>query len=242
MFLDEYHTVDGGDVCITAEQASRFAKEVAGDFNPIHDVNARRFCVPGDLLFALVLGHFGLSQRMTFRFHNMVGQGVPLRFQERDDGMIAVEDNAGKLYLEAERSGESTREETAIEDFTRRYVEFSAHNFPHYLKPLLAEKGVMFNPQRPLVIYDRMSFDLQELNPDEPGLDLAGSSLEVNGKRAVARLEFRMTSGGNTAGTGYKQLVVSGLRPYDPNIMEEIGAAYDRLKADYEFRTARHGE
>lgn len=242
MFLDEYHAVENDRVRITAEQASRFAKEVAGDFNPIHDAGNRRFCVPGDLLFALVLGHFGLSQRMTFRFHNMVGQGVPLRFQARDDGGIAVVDDTGKLYLEAERDGETTRDESGIENFTRRYVEFSAHNFPHYLKPLLAEKGVMFNPQRPLVIYDRMSFDLQELNPDEPGLDLAGSSLEVNGKRAVARLEFRMTSGGTTAGTGYKQLVVSGLRPYDAKIMEEIEAAYDRLKADYEFKTARHGE
>ncbi len=234
MFLDKYHTVNDGCVRITAEQASRFAKEVAGDFNPIHDVAARRFCVPGDLLFALVLARFGLSQRMTFYFHHMVGQDVPLRFRERDDRAIVVEDVAGKLCLEAERNGELTRDESGIEAFTRCYVEFSANNFPHYLKPLLAEKGVMFNPQRPLVIYDRMSFDLEELNPDQPGLELSGSSLREEGKRALARLEFRMTSGENTVGTGYKQLVVSGLRPYDAKIMEEIETAYDKLKAAYE--------
>ena len=67
MFKD-FYAQRGEYVVISAEQASHFAKGVAGDYNPIHNPDARRFCVPGDLLFALVLAKFGLSRHMTFRF------------------------------------------------------------------------------------------------------------------------------------------------------------------------------
>jgi len=234
MFLDEFHTLAGGRVRISAEQASRFAKGVAGDYNPIHNPDARRFCVPGDLLFALVLARFGLSQTMTFRFLSMVGDGTPLCFQEHDDGRIRVCDDAGKCYLEVERSGEVTRDEAVVEAFTRCYVAFSGKNFPHYLKPLLEEKGVMFNPRRPLVIYDSMGFSLERLDGLAPALELARSSLEVSGKRGDALLEFRIQAGGEPIGTGSKKLVVSGLCDYDPAAMDEIVTEFYRLKAAYE--------
>lgn len=234
MFLDEFHTPAGDRVAISAEQASRFAKGVAGDYNPIHNPDARRFCVPGDLLFALVLGRFGLSQRMDFRFLNMVGDGTPLCFQEGDDGRIRVCDEGGKCYLEVERSGEVTRDEAVVEAFARCYVAFSGKNFPHYLKPLMEAQGVMFNPRRPLVIYDSMGFSLERLDGLAPALELSNSSLEVNGKRGDCLLEFRIQSGGEPIGIGSKKLVVSGLCDYDPAAMDEIVAEFYRLKAAYE--------
>lgn len=234
MFLDEFHTPAGDRVTISAEQASRFAKGVAGDYNPIHNPDARRFCVPGDLLFALVLGRFGLSQRMDFRFLSMVGDGTPLCFQEQDDGKIRVCDEGGKCYLEVERSGEVTRDEAVVEAFTRCYVAFSGKNFPHYLKPLMEAQGVMFNPRRPLVIYDSMGFSLERLEDLTPALELSNSSLEVNGKRGDCLLEFRILSGGEPIGIGSKKLVVSGLCDYDPAAMDEIVAEFYRLKAAYE--------
>ncbi|WP_290797756.1 DUF3581 family protein [Halomonas sp.] len=234
MFLDDFYSPAGGRVCISAEQASRFAKGVAGDYNPIHNPDARRFCVPGDLLFALVLARFGLSQRMDFRFLSMVGDGTPLCFQEHEDGLIRVCDDNGKCYLEVERSGETTRDEAVVEAFTRCYVAFSGKNFPHYLKPLMEEKGVMFNPRRPLVIYDSMGFSLDRLAGLVPELALDRSSLAVNGKRGDCLLEFRIQSGGATVGTGSKKLVVSGLCDYDPTAMDEIVTEFYRLKAAYE--------
>ena len=36
MFLDRYHSIQDGKVLISATEGSRFAKEIAGDFNPIH--------------------------------------------------------------------------------------------------------------------------------------------------------------------------------------------------------------
>lgn len=234
MVFDEFYTEQDGRVCVHAEQASRFAKEVAGDLNPIHNPDARRFCVPGDLLFALVLARFGLYERMTFRFHSMVGDKALLSFQRRGEGRITVEDMAGKVCLEAAHEGEVTTNDAVVEGFARKYVAFSGLNFPHYLKPLFEEKGVMFNPQRPLVIYDSMDFALESLDMAEPGLEFAGSSLEVDGKRADALLQFRLTDSGKMIGAGSKKLIVSGLRPYDAGVMDEVVAEFYRLKAAFE--------
>ncbi|WP_404413678.1 DUF3581 domain-containing protein [Vreelandella aquamarina] len=232
--FEDFYTQDGDQVVISAIQASRFAKGVAGDYNPIHNPDARRFCVPGDLLFALVLERFGLWQQMEFRFTNMVGADTPLRFHETDDGVVQVCDDQGKCYLTATRSGEVTHDAAAIDAFTRCYVAFSGKNFPHYLKPLMETQGVMFNPKRPLVIYDSMGFRLERLDTRAPGLELADSSLSVHGKRADARLEFSINSGGQAVGVGSKKLVVSGLCDYDSAQMDAIVAEFYRLKAAYE--------
>ena len=57
MTLDiaQYVTSTDRSMQFSQQQASQFAKGVAGDFNPIHDVGGKRFCVPGDLLFACLL-------------------------------------------------------------------------------------------------------------------------------------------------------------------------------------------
>jgi hypothetical protein len=234
MFLDPYHTRTGSRLRISAQQASDFAKRVAGDFNPIHDAGARRFCVPGDLLFALVLGRFGLSRHMDFHFRSMVGDGTPLILQEEGEGRLVVSDDDGKRYLEVVHSGEVTRNEAVVEAFTRCYVAFSGRNFPHVLKPLLEAQGVMFNPRRPLVIYDSMGFSLERLDLSQPALELVDSTLDVNGKRGDVLLEFRITDAGEVVGSGSKKLVVSGLCDYDAAAMDEIVAEFYRLKAAYE--------
>ncbi|WP_249975886.1 DUF3581 family protein [Vreelandella olivaria] len=233
MFKD-YYAQRGEYVVISAEQASRFAKGVAGDYNPIHNPGARRFCVPGDLLFTLVLVKFGLSRQMEFRFTNMVGADTPLKFSEAENGDLHVCDESDKCYLQVVRSGEITRDEVAVEAFARCYVAFSGKNFPHYLKPLMEQHGVMFNPKRPLVIYDSMGFSLERLDGFSPDLALNQSSLEVQGKRAEALLEFSIESGGQAVGVGSKKLVVSGLCDYDAMEMAAIVDEFYRLKAAYE--------
>ena len=52
MLLEKYVQGNGEYFSFTRKQASDFAKQVASDFNPIHDEDAKRFCVPGDLLFS----------------------------------------------------------------------------------------------------------------------------------------------------------------------------------------------
>ncbi|WP_017430923.1 DUF3581 family protein [Vreelandella jeotgali] len=233
MFQD-FYTQRGDDIVISAEQASRFAKGVAGDYNPIHNPDARRFCVPGDLLFALVLERFGLSRHMEFYFLSMVGADTPLTFSRAVSGDIHVTDAAGKCYLEVVRSGDTTFDRDVVDAFTRCYVAFSGKNFPHYLKPLMEAHDVMFNPKRPLVIYHSMGFTLERLDGLAPDLALSRSSLEVQGKRADALLEFAISSAGEPLGVGSKKLVVSGICDYDAAAMDAIVEEFYRLKAAWE--------
>ncbi len=230
MFLDSYVREADGLVRISATQASRFAKEVAGDFNPIHDPDAKRFCVPGDLLFCLVLSRYGLSQRMSFAFTGMVGDNVGLRLPAEPGALIELTDETGKCYLRVERDGAVTRDPALVERIARSYVSFSGHNFPYILAPLMARHKVMINLERPLVIYESMSFDLDSLDLADPTLELADATLEVAGKRGDAYLHFHFGAGGRTVGSGQKKLVLSGLREYDEEAMQRFIEQYNRRK------------
>ncbi|WP_323751071.1 DUF3581 family protein [Marinobacter sp.] len=231
MFLDRFYSIENDRIIITARQASLFAKEVAGDFNPIHDVDARRFCVPGDLLFAIVLSRFGLSSSMTFKFQSLLGAEVPLEFRESEDGTIEVCDEGGKVYIEVNRRGEQTLDETAVEEFIRCYVSTSGKNFPHTLKPLMESHGVMFNPDRPMVMYQSMSLGLKQLNTPNPDLKLSNTNLEATGKRGNVTLDYDLLSDGEAVGEVSKHIMLGGLREYCPVAMEQVIEEFYRLKA-----------
>ncbi len=213
-------------VHISAHQASSFAKDISGDFNPIHDPGNKSYCVPGDLLFALVLAKYGLSRRMRFTFTGMVRDDTDLLFPDLPGNPFAITDRKGKSYLQVERHRETSANACLIEKLTRNYVAFSGQNFPHILVPLMAEHQVMINPARPLVIYDSMSFALDHLTVTDPRLDLTETTLEITGKRAEARLYFQVHEDDQPIGTGFKKLILSGLRPYEETTIQELSEVY----------------
>ena len=230
MFLDSFHSKENGFIQITADQASEFAKGVSDDFNPIHDPDSRRFCVPGDLLFALVLSSYGISQRMSFSFKGMVGALTPLVFPDTDASRLEIVNDKGKEYLHVERSGDVSQSPALIEAMIRNYVVFSGHNFPGILVPLMAEHNVMINPARPLVIYEGMSFNLDHLAFSNPVLELSAATLKVSGKRGDAELHFGISDAGRPVGTGLKKLVLSGLRDYEESAMQGMCDLYQARK------------
>lgn len=220
MYLDAFHTDSQRRIRISAAQASHFAKSIAGDFNPIHHEGAKRFCVPGDLLFSLVLAKYGISPKMCFVFKGMVGDNTELHFTETDAGEFDITDTANpdKVYMTVKREGEPHYDTTRIENLTRGYVAFSGTNFPHTLAPLLAKHNVMLNPDRPLVIYERMQFEITDWDFQHPELRLSDATLDTNGKRGEVKLHFDIvsTSRNTVVGFGFKKLLLSGLRPHDP--------------------------
>lgn len=230
MFLERYHSIQDGKLFISAQQGSRFAKEVAGDFNPIHNPDERRFCVPGDLLFALLVARFGLHKHMTFHFRSLLGASVPLTFREDADGLIRVYDDRDKVYIEVEREGDYTDDQSIIEHLIRSYVAASGKNFPHTLKPLMEKRGVMFNPDRPMIMYQSMDLTLDTLDAPEPELELGHAELVPEGKRGNVSLDYRLLSHGTEVGQVSKKLVVSGLRDYDPEAMNAVVEQFYRLK------------
>lgn len=227
MFLSNYFKKENQSVTITPAQASDFAKSIAQDFNPIHDEGAKRFCVPGDLLFALVLNQYGLSQKMTFNFAGMVGDGVQLQFPDDVAEDFDIRDSKDKCYLEVHRSGDVRHCDSQIESFIRKYVAFSGLNFMHILVPMMKQHQVMINPARPLVIYESMSFDLTTLDFIEVSLKLVKQDLQIEGKRGDVTLTFELLSGDTIVGTGVKTLVMSGLRPYEQESALQMCDAYE---------------
>ncbi len=105
MFIEQYYSEENQKVNFTRQQASDFAKEIADDFNPIHNVDAKRFCVPGDLLFAVALSKTGLCQKMTFNFSGMVTDSVSLNIPEKVGLETRIVGDNDKEYLNFNVSG-----------------------------------------------------------------------------------------------------------------------------------------
>jgi hypothetical protein len=232
MIIDQYFSQHDGRIRFTREQGSNFAKQMANDFNPLHDVDAKRFCVPGDLLFALVLAKYGVSQHMEFVFSGMVTADVELILPE-PSGALRIQDADGREYLRVTRTGEATRDESLIGNLTQSYVAFSGQTFPHILVPLLAEQRVMIHPDRPMVMYQSMTIDLDRLDIAQPRLQADANRLDINGKRGSIELAFHLTDGGEIVGRGRKHMLVSGLRDYDEDIVTSAIAIYNNSKLEF---------
>jgi hypothetical protein len=228
MLLAPFFTTKNNLISVSAQQASDFAKQQCFDFNPIHDPENKRFCVPGDLLFSLALNVYGVSESMSFTFTNMVGADVGLVFPDTDADTIIITNEQGKSVLEIERKGNINKDKKFVESLIKNYGQFSGQNFPTLLMPLMKEHGVMFNPSRPLVMYNSMSFEFNCVDfNDEMQLKLANSSLDVEPKRANSFLHFDLFDGDKLAGKGIKRLVIAGLKPYDDEVITEFAKGYE---------------
>lgn len=233
MNLEKYYTREGSKLSFTRQQASDFAKTVAGDFNSIHDVDSKRFCVPGDLLFSVIVQHYGLRQTMGISFSGMVGDDVILILPEVDAREISIYDENDKKYLDISTNGQHSKDDGLINSLTRNYVKFSGHNFPHVLVPLMKENNVMINTERPLVIYDHMRISLDTLDIDTVDLTLTDNVFRLYGKRGDVALNYDLRCNGETVGKGQKKMVLSGLREYDQDKIDQLIQVYNERKNQY---------
>lgn len=230
MNLNNYFLSSGDKFEFTRQQASQFAKNIAGDFNPIHDQDNKRFCVPGDLLFAVVLQHYGVREQMKYEFAGMVSDQTPLQFIEQEKDTISIRDDKGKSYLTVSCTGEQSRDENLINQLIKSYVGFSGRTFPHVLVPLMERQQLMINPDRPLVIYNSMLLDIKRLDIANPSLELIDSNMEVSGKRGDVCLKFHLVENGSVVGSGEKNMVLSSLRPFDSEKISQLIESYNTRK------------
>lgn len=233
MNLENYYSLEGSRLSFTRAQASEFAKRVAGDFNTIHDVDSKRFCVPGDLLFSVIIHHYGLRQTMGFSFSGMVNNEVTLILPEVNAREISIYDENDKKYLDVSSDGMHSRNQDLISSLTRSYVEFSGHTFPHVLVPLMQENNIMINPERPLVIYDHMRISLNTLDIDSIDLSLSDSTFRLYGKRGDVALNYDLRCNGERVGKGQKKMVLSGLREYEQSRIDQLIETYNEHKQHY---------
>ena len=233
--ISQYVALSEHYMQFTEQQASQFAKGVAGDFNPIHDVGARRFCVPGDLLFSVLLNQFGVYQSMHLDMHAMVDSNTQVKLPEELHSQNQILDSADKLILTLQVDGQSSKAQQFVSDVITQYVQFSGKTFPDILVELMRSNHCMINPARPMVIYKSMAIELDEL--EAPDLSLAldndNTVLAVDGKKGEANLRFVIQSEGRVVGRGEKNMVLGGLRDYDEHEMSEIVAQYAQWKNSY---------
>jgi hypothetical protein len=233
MFIDKYYQCNNQKISFTRQQASKFAKEIADDFNPLHNIDAKRFCVPGDLLFSVILSRCGLHPKMTFNFTGMVNNEHQLNFPNTLTGLDYVTDDNEKQYLTIAVEGEVTKNEALASALIKAYVEFSGHTFPHILVELMKQHQVMINPARPMIMYESMSIDLFDLTANTVSLAIDNNTLSIEGKRGNACLTFNLLSEGKVIGQGKKHMLLSALRPYCQETIDEIVAGYNLSKQNY---------
>jgi len=233
MNITNYFNHVDGCISFTRNQASTFAKGVAGDFNTIHDEDARRFCVPGDLLFSVFLAQYGIRQKMKFEFSGMVGDSTELVFPKDIADSFSLQGNNDKNYMDIVASGEKTDDADFISILSEKYVQFSSKTFPDILVPLMEQENVMINPARPLVIYKNMEIYLDKLSGSNIDLKLKKASLKKNGKKGEVRLEFAILADNEEIGHGAKNLLLSGLREYDAGQLEQVIHSYAQRKTDF---------
>jgi len=233
MLIEQYCPINSDQISFTRQQGSDFAKQVADDFNPLHNIEAKRFCVPGDLLFSVIIAKSGLHKKMSFNFSGMVNDNIALNFPNEINNSFNVVDDKDKIYLTVEADGEKTRCPTLINALTKAYVDFSGHTFPDILVKLMTENNVMINPARPMVMYQSMEINLERLDIKSLSLKLAQTSLSIEGKRGDAWLEFDLISKDEVVGHGKKHMLLSGLREYCQGNVDAMVAQYKESKRKY---------
>ncbi len=233
MTRSNYYSLDGEHLRFDKQRSSAFAKQVAGDFNPIHNPDAKRFCVPGDLLFTAFLHHYGVYQSMQFEFSGMVGEDTALVLPDITDNTVSLCDAQGKNYMDVSVAGSSTQQATFIDKLALRYVQFSGRTFPDILVELMHRGNVMINPERPLVIYKSMYIALDSFLGDAISLELVDAHMQVDGKKGDALLQFSINADGVPIGRGEKRMLLSGLRPYQQARIDTIVSAYAEWKSSY---------
>ncbi|MBQ4847007.1 DUF3581 family protein [Pseudoalteromonas sp. MMG005] len=227
--LSRFYQEQGEHVVITREQGSQFAKQIADDFNPLHDVDAKKFCVPGDLLFALVLQRYGISDNMHFSFLGMVDETSQLNFPQGNEEFDITSND--KVMMSVKRDGDANLCPSLIESLTKKYVEFSGTAFPHVIIPLMAQQNVMINPARPMVIYESMAIHLDDTNLEAIELESDTPEFSYEGKRGKIILRFKLLNDGKLVGRGEKHMLVSGIRAYCQETVDDLIAYYNNRKA-----------
>ncbi len=94
----------------------------------------------------------------------------------------------------------------------------------------MKSKDIMINPTRPLVIYECMELDFTRLDLTAPTVELTDSIIEVEGKRGSVTLHFCFKENGEIVGTGSKRMLMSGLKPYCQDGIDDLVSRFNERK------------
>jgi hypothetical protein len=75
-----------------------------------------------------------------------------------------------------------------------------------------------------------MSLSLDRLDISAPKVEFLDAQMEVDGKRGNVSLQFSINDGETVVGRGEKKLVLSGLRVFDQQAMDQLILDYEARK------------
>ena len=217
----DYYCVCDQKLTFTNEQGSRFAKKVAGDFNPIHDKDSRYFRVPGDLLFAFVVSQYGLATNTVVSFEKPVTANVALCIPNEINGYYSFNDADEKQYITVDLEGDQLKQSCA-RDLALQFIQFSGEKLLWVLVNLMKRENAMINTRRPLVVYKSICLNLEHDHFEDPHLEYHGATMKIEGKKGEVRLDFVVRAGEIEVGRGSKSLQLRGLRAFDQTAMDKF--------------------
>jgi len=88
----------------------------------------------------------------------------------------------------------------------------------------------MINTERPMVIYQSMTIDLNTVDIKTPRLEIDHNELEISGKRGNVLLAFNLVESGEIVGRGKKRMLLSGLLEYDKVSADAAVARFNERK------------
>jgi len=182
-------------------------------------------------LFSLTLQKMGISEKMRFEFVGMVSADSEFSMVEDASELNIV--SGDKVTTKVERSGDVLTDAALIEAISLEYVKFSGKTFPAILLPLMQQENVMINPSRPMVMYQSMVIELNEMVFSNPTIELAKQEINVDGKRGDVSIHFNIMADGKVVGCGEKNFLLSGLRAYEADAMDTLVKDYEATKQTY---------
>ena len=135
--------------------------------------------------------------------------------------------------MELELDGKSSNDEHIISKIIKEYVQFSGKNFPDVMVPLMRTENLMFNPARALIMYKCMQINMTRVDVSSIELKFDEAVIDVKGKRATVTFKFDFYEGNEKVGTGQKEMLLSGLIPYEESVMNGVIADYQAAKEKY---------
>ncbi len=78
-----------------------------------------------------------------------------------------------------------------------------------------------------------MTIDLDRLDIHAQALAMDHADVLISGKRGEVELAFNLVDDGKLAGRGRKRMILSGLREYDRQVMDEVVVSLNRRKLDF---------
>lgn len=207
-----------------------YARNVVKDFNPIHNHLAKNYCVPGDLIFALMVERGGVHGSMRMDFLNRVGKDSEYIFVSGKAGM-ALLDRGNKVQAQLIGSGDASVCVKCISAVSDAVLSCTSSYFPYKMMRSLRAENLMLSGCRSLVILKSIEVNVSDLHfASDLTAVFCSSSLRHSGRRGTIDAHFQLVGGnGQVLGQVIKTALIIGIERFNGKRSAQYLENYESL-------------